>query len=49
MLLDYGESLGFHRGDILMLAEYGFEEDEIEEMLMSPRLMNDFLYGEVVF
>ena len=49
MLLDYGESLGFNRGDILLLAEYGFEEDEIEEMLMSPRLMNDFLYGGVVF
>ena len=49
MLLDYGESLGFNRGDILLLAEYGFEEDEIEEMLMSPRLMSDFLYGGVVF
>ena len=49
MLLDYGESLGYHRGDLLLLAEYGFEEEEIEEMLMSPRLMSDFLYGEEVF
>ena len=49
MLLDYGESLGFHRGEILLLAEYGFDEEEIEEMLMSPSLMNDFLYGEMVF
>ena len=49
MLLYYGESLGYHRGDLLLLAEYGFEEEEIEEMLMSPRLMSDFLYGEEVF
>ena len=49
MLLNYGESLGYHRGDLLLLAEYGFEEEEIEEMLMSPRLMSDFLYGEEVF
>ena len=49
MLLDYGESLGYYRSDLMLLAEYGFEEDEIEEMLMSPRLMNDFLYGGMVY
>lgn len=30
--MDYGKSLGYYRGDLMLLAEYGFEAEEIEKM-----------------